>query len=160
MPVVRPDSEIELLAGKELLDDEIELSGGGDSDSDSSFSSFFLFVAGSDAAPGCIVSIEKTARFACLGAGDSTAQDSASTAQDSDAGTLSESLSSSWDPISRRCRCLKLHIGFDVSILSIFIFIFIGGGGGAAVSIVIVVVGVGGKPARVHVAIFFPEDSP
>ena len=35
MPVVRPDSEIELLAGKELLDDEIELSGGGDSDSDS-----------------------------------------------------------------------------------------------------------------------------
>ena len=141
MPVVRPDSEIELLAGKELLDDEIELSGGGDSDSESSFSSFFLFFAGSDASPGCIAS---PARFVCIGAGDST---TASTAQDSDAGTLSESLSSSWNPISRRCRCLKLHIGFGVSILSIFRFIFIfigGGGGGAGVSIVIVVVGVGG----------------
>ena len=143
MPVVRPDSEIELLAGKELLDDEIELSRGGDSDSDSdsdsSFSSFFLFFAGSDASPGCIAS---PARFVCIGAGDST---TAPTAQDSDAGTLSASLSSTWNPISRRCRCLKLHIGFGVSILSIFIFIFIGGGGGGAgVSIVIVVVGVGG----------------
>ena len=143
MPVVRPDSEIELLAGKELLDDEIELSGGGDSDSDSdsSFSSFFLFFAGSDASPGCIASIDKPTRFVCIGAGDST---TASTAQDSAAGALSESLSSSCNPISRRCRCLKLHIGFGVSILSIFIFIFIGGGGGAGVSIVIVVVGVGG----------------
>ena len=121
MPVVRPDSEIELLAGKELLDDEIELSGGGDSDSDSdsSFSSFFLFFAGSDASPGCIASVEKPARLVCIGAGDSTAQDSASTAQNSDAGTLSESLSSSWNPISRRCRCLKLHIGFGVSTVSI-----------------------------------------
>ena len=97
----------------------------------------------SHASPGCIAS---PARFVCIGAGDSI---TASTAQDSDAGTLSASLSSSWNQISRRCRCLKVHIGFGVSILSFFIFIFIfigggGGGGGAGVSIVIVVVSVGG----------------